>query len=178
MATPVQTITGITIPLATFTRPADTNAYASGDLVANSTTAGSVVPLSWSIGASTSAKSYFYVTGVRLKLDNATLTNAQFRVHIYNAAPAVATTGDNGVYGTVVSGNANWLGSYDITMATLHADGVVGIAVPTEGEIAPQHITGLAPGSPVTIYGLIEARAAYTPKSGGVFTAELMVEVS
>jgi hypothetical protein len=30
---------------ATFTRPSDTTAYASGDLVANSTTAGSVTPL-------------------------------------------------------------------------------------------------------------------------------------
>jgi hypothetical protein len=32
---------------ANFTRPADTTAYASGDLVANSTTAGSVVAMSF-----------------------------------------------------------------------------------------------------------------------------------
>lgn len=31
------------MPIVSFTRPADTTAYASGDLVANSTTAGSVV---------------------------------------------------------------------------------------------------------------------------------------
>jgi len=32
---------------ATFTRPGDTNVYASGDLVANNTAAASVVPMSW-----------------------------------------------------------------------------------------------------------------------------------
>ena len=32
-----------------FTRPGDTTPYASGDLVANSTTAGSVVPLTFTI---------------------------------------------------------------------------------------------------------------------------------
>lgn len=34
-------------PSASFTRPSNTTAYASGDLVANSTTTASVVPLSW-----------------------------------------------------------------------------------------------------------------------------------
>jgi hypothetical protein len=34
---------GHALASASFTRPADTTAYASGDLVANSTTAGSVV---------------------------------------------------------------------------------------------------------------------------------------
>ena len=40
------------IVTATLTRPADTTAYASGDLVANSTTAGSVTPLTFNAGAS------------------------------------------------------------------------------------------------------------------------------
>lgn len=34
-------------PFYTFTRPADTTQYAAGDLIANSATAASVVPLSW-----------------------------------------------------------------------------------------------------------------------------------
>ena len=39
----------ISIATASFTRPADTTAYASGDLVANSTTAGSVIPMTFVI---------------------------------------------------------------------------------------------------------------------------------
>ena len=38
----------IVIPSATFTRPNDTSAYTSGDIVANSTTATAVQAMTWS----------------------------------------------------------------------------------------------------------------------------------
>ncbi len=178
MASPVQTITGIVQPSATFTRPSDTTQYAVGDLIANSVVGGSVTPLTWRMGTTTTDKQSFYVPGIRLKIDKASLTSAQFRVHLYKAAPTVAGTGDNGVFGTDVSGNANEIGTYDVTMVSLHADGVNGIAVPTEGVIEPQHVIGQAPGSYVVLYGLIEALATYTPASASIITAELIVEIS
>jgi hypothetical protein len=39
----------IAVVSASFTRPADTNAYAAGDLVANSVTAGSVIPMTFAV---------------------------------------------------------------------------------------------------------------------------------
>ena len=49
--TPMVRAGGFTARLsASLTRPADTNAYALGDLVADSTTAGAVTPLSFSVG--------------------------------------------------------------------------------------------------------------------------------
>jgi hypothetical protein len=159
---------------ANFTRPSDTNAYAAGDLVANNTSAGSVVAMSWVVSPAyprASGYSPVYISGVRLHASKATVTAASFRVHLYSASPTFTSSGDNGVFGTVVAtGNANWLASFDVTMVALHADGASGIAVPTEGVVVPQVPSG------GTVYGLIEALAAYTPSSAEVFTAELLLE--
>lgn len=153
---------------ASFTRPNDTSAYAVGDLVANSTTAGSVVALSW---ANFSTSGSFYPVAVLLRKSGTSTTNAQFRVHLYSVAPTVATTGDNGVYATNVAGNANWIGSYDGTMAAGHSDGCSVTCVPTEGVIDPGDL-----GQNPTVYALIEARGAYTPSANEVFTAVLITE--
>lgn len=153
---------------ATFTRPADTTAYASGDLVANSTTAASVVPMSWL----PPGKPVFDIPAIKLETNNATVTNGAFRVHLFlTTAPTIATAGDNGVFATNVTGKASWFGSYDGTLIGF-ANGGVALCVPTEGVIRPDLLA--APGD--YIYGLVEARGAYTPASGEVFVATLIQE--
>lgn len=172
--TDVKHVGAYTMALSTnFTRPNNATAYAAGDLVANNTAAASVAAMSWAAGlpeAGGQPYASFYVAGVRLHKSAATLTNAQFRVHLYSATPTFTSSGDNGVYGTVVAtGNANWLGSFDGTMVALHADGASVICVPTDGVIIP-----MRPGA--TAYGLIEVLAAYAPAAQEVFTAELVLE--
>lgn len=152
---------------ANFTRPADTTAYGAGDLVANSTTAASVVALSWA----TAGSRPFYIPRIRLQKSAASVTNAQFRVHLFDSAPTVATNGDNSAFASVVSGVAKWLGSFDGTMAASHADGAVVHCLPTGNYRRRDFI-----GDPGTLYGLIEALAAYTPASEEVFTATLVTE--
>jgi hypothetical protein len=98
---------------ARFTRPSDTTAYASGDLVANSTTAGSVVPMSF---------------------------------------PAWST-----------SQAASYLGSVDVTVDKAFTDGAAGLAT-----------VEINCGGP-NLYGLLEARGAYTPTSAGVFNVTLEI---
>ena len=163
----------VATPSANFTRPPDITAYVSGDLVANSTTAASVVPLSWTATAQASntyaPAAGFFVAGVKLAKTGTATANAQFRVHLYSATPTVATTGDNGVYASVVAGNANWLASFDGTMAAAHTDGCAVICLPSIALVLP--VTGIT-----TVYGLIEARAAYTPANAEVFTATLLLE--
>lgn len=147
-------------PSATFTRPADTTAYASGDLVANSTTAGSVVPMSFAAAARVAAGS-FAIRRVRLRKSGTSLTNASFRVHFYSASPTPAN-GDNGAWST--DGVANYLGAFDVTMDRAFTDGAHGAGLPIQGsEVA----VALASGQ--TVYALIEARSAYTPASGETF---------
>jgi len=172
MTTSVGVITGTAAsqPSYNFNRPNNTTAYAQGQLMANSTTAASVVPISWSNISPTGS---FYPVGVILQKSGSSATNAQFRIHLYSVAPTVATTGDGGVYNTVVSGNGGWIGSYDGTMQASHADGCSVTCTPTEGMI-DAFVTGQNP----TIYALIEVRAAYTPAANETITARLLVETN
>jgi len=154
-------------PADNFTRPADTTAYASGDLVANSTTAGSVVPLKFQIDqVSANGK----VRRARIAKSNATVTNAQFRLHLYSTAPTCAN-GDNGAWSTTTSG---YLGSLSLSAAMGRAftDGAEDIATPDAGT---EVIFDALPGPGAVIYGLLEARAAYTPANAEVFTVTLEI---
>jgi hypothetical protein len=155
-------------PSATFTRPANTTAYASGQLVANNTAAGSVVPLSWA--AARVAAGSGMVRRARLKKSGTSVAAATFRLHLYALAPAV-TNGDGGAWLTTQSG---YLGSFDVDMGgangRVFSDAAEALGTPSVGaEVA----FALASGQ--NVYGLLEARAAYAPASAEIFTAELEV---
>jgi hypothetical protein len=153
---------------STMTRPANTTAYAVGALVANSVTAGSVVPLSFT--AARIAAGNFAVRTALLKKSGSIITNAAFRLHLFSASPTIATTGDAGVFATVVSGSATYLGYFDILFMQAFADGAIGSGAPWVGN---EIDVALASGQ--TVYGLLEARGAYTPASAETFTASLQV---
>lgn len=151
---------------ATFTRPADTTAYAAGDLVANSTTAGSVIPLSFTNAVRT-AGDCLRIERVRVEKSGASLTNAAFRLHLFESSPT-PTVGDNGVFnnaGALATNNVlNHAGTFPVTMSWSGSDGAMGIGVPTTGAGAT-----VSPTSGTTIFGLLEVTGAYTPASGEVF---------
>lgn len=158
----------VMVPSYSFTRPSNTTQYATGQLMANSVTAGSVVVPSFSNFSRTGS---FYPVAVVMQKSATSTTSAQFRVHLYSVAPTIATTGDGGVYNSVVTGNAGWIGSYDGTMQASHADGASVTCVPTEGLIDP-----FATGQNPTIYALIEVRSTYTPASAETITLRLVLE--
>lgn len=151
---------------ANFTRPANTTAYAAGDLVANNTTAGSVVPLSWANIVRT-AGDCVRIERVRIEKSGTSLTNASFRLHLFEASPTV-TVGDNGVFNTsgalATDKILNYAGSLPVTMVWSGSDGAIGMGVPLTGPAVT-----VTPSSGTTIYGLLEVTAAYTPASGEVF---------
>lgn len=154
---------------ANFTRPADTTAYAANDLVANSVTAGSVVPLSFT--ATRIATGSGKIRRAKLKKSGTTVTAASFRLHLYASSPTIAN-GDNATWSTTHSG---YLGSFSLDMSgaagRVFSDSAAVIAAPDHGaEIDFK----LASGS--TIFGLLAAVGAYTPASAEVFTAELEIE--
>ena len=151
-------------PSASFTRPANTTAYASGNLVANSTVAGSVVPLAFILGNSFGVGS-FRLTRARISKTGTTATNANFRLHLYQASPVLAN-GDGGAWST--SQAANWLGNMDVTTMLAFTDGCTGT-----GSAAAGSEMFIRTSAGATIYGLIEAKAAYTPISGEVFTVTI-----
>lgn len=147
-----------------FTRPADTTAYTSGDLVANSTTAGSVVPLTFTLGSRVGV-AQTRITRIRIAKTGTGVSGATFRVHLYEALPAV-TNGDNGAWlSTKFDG---YLGNVDVAVSWAFSDGAAGFgAAPAGSELMIRTKSGQA------LYGLLEARGAYTPASGEVFTVTL-----
>jgi hypothetical protein len=147
---------------ANFTRPADTTTYAQGDLVANSTTAGSVTPLA--LTAARVSGGGGVIRKLRLIKSTASLTNAQFRVHLYNALPTVAN-GDNAAFST--PGALNYIDAFDVTMDQAFTDGAAGFGFPRHG---PDVSFKLASGQ--AVYALIEFRGAanYTPGNAEMFT--------
>jgi hypothetical protein len=151
-------------PSANFTRPADTTAYASGDLVANSTTAGSVVAMTLAIP--TIAEGCGIIRRVKLHKSGTGVTNAAFRAHFYKVAPTTVTNGDNAAFST--NGVANYMGAVDVTVTRVFTDGSAGFGVPLTGN---EMSFKLASGD--SVFVLLEARGAYTPASAEVFTVTL-----
>lgn len=149
-----------------FTRPADTTAYASGDLVANSTTAGSVAPMSWGVTSESGGPGM--VRRCRIIKSGTGTTSAAFRLHLYNASPTVAN-GDNGAWSSNKA--ANYLGYMDVSAMTAFTDGAMGAGAPAVG----YEMNFDLDVTTYVLYGLLEARGAYTPASAEVFTVALEV---
>lgn len=147
-------------PTASFTRPANTTAYSTGQLVAN---AGSVVPMSFVVG---SAVGSFRLTRVRLVKSGTGVSNATFRVHLYQAAAPTFASGDGAAWSS--NGAANWLGNIDIGSMLAFTDGAAGTGSAAAGsELLIKTSAG------TTIYAVLAALGAYTPVSAEVFTLTL-----
>jgi len=149
----------------TFTRPADTNAYTASDVVANSTTAGSVIPLSWNIGGKGGK-----LWSVRLeKSDGTDVVNSSMILHLYGEA-VVTAAGDNAAFSTPVNEHI-----VNLTVPIFVAytdDASVEYKVGESGFLSPI----LLPYH--TVYGLLSATAGYTPASAEVFVVDLHVEIN
>lgn len=152
-------------PTANFTRPGDTTAYAIGDMVANSTTAGSVTPMQFTVN--TASGRAVYITRAKLAKSTTGVTAPNFRLHLYTASPTVAS-GDNAAYSTTLSGH---FCDIDINMptTTLFSDGNDGLGSPNIGTSC-----SVVPTAQI-IYGLTESRGAYAPGNAEVFTFTLEV---
>lgn len=155
------------IAAPTMTRPADTTPYASGDLIANNTTAGSVVPLAFaSLGTTVG------IVGARIRKSGTALTNAQVRLHLFSVLP-VAAVGDNAAFDSTgalgVADVAGYLGYIDMTFDIGGTAGAAARGIPTSPATTRLVSTPASGG----LWGLLEARAAYTPASGETFDVSL-----
>lgn len=152
---------------ATFTRPNDTNAYTSGDLMANSTTAGSVTPMTFVMPYGRG----FKLWRVKVEKSDVSVTNASYRLHLYKDSPTV-TNGDNGAIASTVS---NYLGFVDIVgTAPLFSDDAHAYGIYVNNSLAAPMVFTV--DSDRLIYGLLEARGAYTPAAQEVFVVKLIAE--
>jgi hypothetical protein len=159
---------------ASFSRPADTAAYAIGDALLDSTVAATV---NANVTAGTAGIMQLHVarstdkTGMvrrlRLKTNDAAFAGATIRVHLYKDRPTV-TNGDNGAFLTTES---NYLGYADIVLDRHFSDAEKGFGTPAIG-----NEWNFDPSSGTDyIYAILETRTAVTPGSAKVWT--LVAEV-
>jgi len=160
-----------------FARPGDTTAYAAFDLIANSTTAASVVPLRFD----------FKTTSRFLQIDRALFrksstgtTNPNFRLNLFSAAPTIATNGDNSIMSGNTTGATTFIGCLQLAgTVTPMVDGCVGNMIPSSHTSLMPHPllidaqALLGGGDTVTLYGLLEALAAYAPGNAETFNVTL-----
>lgn len=145
--------------VATFVRPNDTTQYAAGDLVANSTTAGSVTIMSFT----TPRKVPCLVRSVSLYHTDQDSTASTFRVWLLSASPAV-TNGDNGALAGIDASTV--LGTVTIT-ADNNCGDTFGMAAAPVGLLVP-----------ATVYAVIEATGTYTPAAQETFGVALVLETA
>lgn len=144
-------------PTSTLTRPANTTAYASGQLIASSTTAGSVVVPSFTIQGGRG-----FIPRLRLSTNVTTGWAGPLTVTLWRTAPTY-TNGDGGTY-AVATGAASRLAQYTCTL-TQYGDGASGECSITIGNF----LTASLP-SGTSVYWDMQAGGALTPISGQTFT--------
>lgn len=152
---------------ATFTRPADTTAYTANDLVANSTTAGSVVPMTFYFPNTNG----FKLWRVSVSANSATNTNAKFKLHLFSNSTITCANGDNGALSTTNSGYLDNV-AVDCT-GVAFTDNLIGWGTYVNTALQVPLLTALTGHK---CYGLLQATAAYTPTSGEIFTVTLLGE--
>jgi len=153
-----------------FTRPADTNNYSDNDLVANSTAAGSVEPLEFAID--TGEGRGIEIVGIKLQKSGTAVTGATFTVWLFASDPT-STAGDNVAFATTTVDTAGFIGQVDLPAMEAYTDDAMAQirAGAVSGGFNP-FVTYLSSTS--TIYGLIQAAAAYTDEaSAETFTCTI-----
>lgn len=159
------------------TRPSDTTAYAVGDALANSTTAGSVVPLEFEVARADGGTGK--IIGSRLLTSSATAFGA-VRLWLFNRQPFAAAgyQADNAAialtYAACKTGSAvtapknNLIGYVDFSVFTALSSSAVSI-----GESNQPELDFMCDAGTKLIYGLLEVKAVFTPASAQTFTAVL-----
>jgi hypothetical protein len=151
-----------------FTRPADTTAYTSGDVVSNSTSSTTVITFSGNI------LNEAFVTGKSLVIKDAQLTkstnsttNASFRLYLYTSAVTVAA--DNAAFNLVYSNKHLRVGFIDFTLTT----GGAGTSDCAEAFVTDANINAKLLGA--NLIGVLVAQGAYTPGNAEKFYVKLNV---
>lgn len=161
----------------TFTRPSDTTQYAALDLVANSTTAASVVALQFKFDRAI-VKSGFRITrGTMVKSDTDIVT-ATFALHLFKATPTFSTNGDNSAMSGNTTGAASWLGTLTNAAAiSFLADDVAQFTATDATGImcTVADFTPAADGT-ISLYGCLSAIGTYTPGSAETFSVTIYGE--
>ncbi len=162
----------IITPRSSFNRPANTTAYADGDLVSNTTTGAEFAPLTFNI--SRLMGSGAAIKAIRFYKDASTTSNADFVLNLFTQDPGIA----------IADNAALSFADYRYFLAAVDCDLSSGGDAGSGGNLFERFDLSnpiltdpktYAAGQPL-IYGILEADAAYSPASGELF--EITLEIS
>lgn len=165
------------VPSQVITRPADTTAYASGDLVAGSTTPASVVPFQFQNVARAPNRLSGRIMGARLLKSTNVTANFTFRVHLFDRTPAPLAVGDNAALAFPNAAIPGYLDALDITSALPLAGATanaMGRAYPASPLFQGIPFTLPDPNNP-SLFAVLEARGAYAP--GNTETFQIFLDI-
>lgn len=156
----------------TFTRPANTTAYAAGDVISGTvsdtdTTVLRSLNLGWRNGRVS------WLTFLRLET-NLTTFLTKTRLHLYTvAAPTTAVAGDNTAYARVYANKAFYIGVIEIPILTLWRAGDDLVSATVVLNSIDGQLPFLIPpttGTTLVYYRLVVLEGTPTPASGQSFT--------
>lgn len=151
--------------LTNFTRPADTTAYAIGDVVSNSTSSTLLMTFA---GAGRSNANSGYITKARL-LTSQAANVAAFRLWLFNAS-SVTVANDNAAYVFTYADDAKLVGYIDFpAMATSIGSGT-GAFSQLVDSIRMGYVCAAAD---TALYGFLETRTIFTPANAQTFECVL-----
>lgn len=157
-----------------FTRPNDTTPYAANDLIANSTSAGSVVPLRFATppnslvnqraGTGYIVKATCWVAGAAF--------NTPLRLHLFRSTPSVVA--DNAQYPLLASQSALRVATIDFPFFMNGGTGSdVSMATVDTIRVA---IDALNLDGANSFFGLLTTQGAFTPTANQTFRVELVAD--
>ena len=159
---------------ASFTRPADTTAYAVNDVVSNSTSTTTPMTLA-AVGIinSSGGAAAGYITKVRLVTDNKAFT-AQCRVWFFNST-SITVAADNAAFGPKWADRSARIGYVDLPTLAPEDSTASDCA---EATAADQRVPFTCATNVNTLYAVIETKTASTPASGQLFYLEVETEIN
>lgn len=140
---------------ATFNRPNNATAYASGQLIGVSTGSGAGNALLFAAARVADAAVMF--RRIRMQANAVGWAGASVRVHIFRTAVAPAV-GDGGAIAASLTAASDRCAIFDLVLSDVLADGAQGVAAPAVGtEVDLLPVTGT-----VNFWAVLEARSAIT----------------
>ncbi|MFA5996166.1 MAG: hypothetical protein WC790_00365 [Candidatus Paceibacterota bacterium] len=137
-------------------------------MIANNVTAGSVVPMAFSLTRGGRDAFSYQLHSVELKKSQVIATLASFTLHLFKRSPVVIN-GDNGAL--AVANLNNYVGTVPLDLTT----GGILIAGTEIVKTFPLTLPLFMDAPEKVVYGLLAANAIYVPPSAEVYTIRLGV---